>query len=100
VYVGHTGRIIEAKCKELVTRARLGRPEKFAVAEQRTDFNISILRKVTRYTVSIVEKTIDIRLHPNNFNTDRAFTMCQAWYSVTNMCKLPTETPMEKPGRT
>jgi hypothetical protein len=52
------------------------------------DFNnITILDKVTGYMDRIVKEAIEIRLHPNNFNRDRGFTLSRAWQPVTNMLK-------------
>jgi hypothetical protein len=64
------------------------------------DFNIVILEKVTGYMDRLVKEAIEICLHPNNFNRDRGFTFCQAWYPVTYMLKQSGKTPIRKQSQT
>jgi hypothetical protein len=62
----------------------------------RIDFNISVLGKVMGYVDCVMKEALEIRLHPNNCNRDRGFTLSHAWYPVTNMLKQSSETPMKK----
>jgi hypothetical protein len=55
------------------------------------DFNIMTLKKVTGHMDRLVKDTIEIRLHPNNFNRDRGFTLSHAWQPVTNMLSSPAK---------
>jgi predicted GIY-YIG superfamily endonuclease len=72
VYVGQTGRTIEARLKEHRRHVRLNQPERSAVAEHSLttyhliDFDGA--SKLTRYMDRLVRKAIEIRLHPDNFN--------------------------------
>jgi hypothetical protein len=63
------------------------------------DFNnITILEKVTRYMDHLVKEAIEIRLHPNNFNSDGGFNLSRAWQPVTNMLKQSWK-PISKQGQ-
>jgi hypothetical protein len=93
-YIGQAGRTIEARRKEHMRHVRLQQPEKSTVAEQsidtahRIDFNdTSKLCTPTRYMDRLVKDAIEIRLHPNNFNTDEGFSVSHTWRPVINMLK-------------
>jgi hypothetical protein len=86
---------------------RLGQPDMSAVVEHSIEAghvinfnNIMILEKVTGYMDYLVKEAIEIRLHPNNFNRDRGFTLSQACYPVTNMLKQSGKTPIRKQVQT
>jgi hypothetical protein len=92
VYVGQTGRSVEARCKEHMRHIHLEQPEKSAVAEHsvntrhRIDFNsTSVLDKAAGYMDRLVKEAIEIRLNTINFNRDGGFTLSRAWYPVINM---------------
>jgi hypothetical protein len=94
VYIGHTGRTIEARHKEHMRHFQLEQPEKLAVAEHsidtahHIDFNgTSKLCTATRYVDHLVKETIEIQLHPNNFNRDEGFLLSHTWRPVINMLK-------------
>jgi hypothetical protein len=59
----------------------LGQPDKSAVAEHsieagHSNFNMMmVLEKVTGCMNRLVKEAIQIRLHSNNFNRDRGFTL-------------------------
>jgi hypothetical protein len=92
VYVGQTGRSIEARCKAHMRHVCLKQPDKSAVAEHnfntghRTDFSsTSVLDKTTGYMDCIVKEATEIQLNTGNFNRDNGFMWSQAWYPVMNM---------------
>jgi hypothetical protein len=71
-----------------------GQPEKSAVAEHKyeidhnTEFgNITVLDKTLGYMECLIKETTEIRLHPRNFNRDRAFNLSWSWYLLTNIIK-------------
>jgi hypothetical protein len=85
VYIGQTGRSIEARCKEHMRHIRLDQPEKSAVAENsinaghKIDFNIiSVLDRASGYMDRLVKEVIQIRLNKNNINRDNGFTLSRA----------------------
>jgi DNA-binding transcriptional MerR regulator len=82
VYVGQTGRTIEARFKEHRRHVRLNQPERSAVAENsvtkyhRIDLDgASKLGTATRHMDRLLMEAIEIRLHPENFNTDDGFNL-------------------------
>jgi hypothetical protein len=90
VYVGQTGRSMEARCKE--HHIRLEQPEKSAVAEHsintrhHIDFSsTSVLDKAAGYMDCLVKEAIEIWLNTRNFNREGGFTLSWAWYPVINM---------------
>jgi hypothetical protein len=92
VYVGQTGRSIEARCKERQRHIRLERPEKSAVAEhsintgRRIDSSGTyILDTAAGYRNRLVKEAIEIRLNFNNFNRDGDHILSRARYPVINM---------------
>jgi hypothetical protein len=92
VYVGQTGRSIEARYKEHMRHVRLKQPDKSAVAEHNfktghhIDFSsISVLDKTTGYMDRLVKEAIEIQLSTGNFNRDGGFMLSWAWYPVMNM---------------
>jgi hypothetical protein len=94
VYIGQTGRSIEARCKEHMRHIRLDQPEKSAVAEHsintghQIDFNsVSVLDTASGYMDRLVKEAIEIRLNHKNFNRDSGFTLSRAWNSVTKLFK-------------
>jgi hypothetical protein len=40
---------------------------------------VSILDKATGYMDHVIKETIDISLHPRNFNMDGGFTLSWSW---------------------
>jgi hypothetical protein len=75
VYIGQTGRSIEARCKEHMRHRRLDQPEKSAVAEHsfntghQIDFNsTSVLERASEYMDRLVKEAIQIKLNHKNFN--------------------------------
>jgi hypothetical protein len=105
VYVGETGRSIEAWLKEHRRHIRLNQPEKSAVAEHsittshRIIFDGTIkLGTATKYMDRLVKEAIEIRLHPDNFNRD-GFNLSHTWRPIINMLKLPRSAPMAKQGQ-
>jgi hypothetical protein len=75
VYVGQTGRSIEARSKEHLRHVRLEQPEKSAMADHSTstghriDFSsTSALDKTAGYMDRLVKEATEIRLNFNNFN--------------------------------
>jgi hypothetical protein len=101
VYVGQTGRTIEARLKEHRRHVRLNQPERSAVAEHssttyhRIDFDgASKLGTATRYMGRLVREAIEIRLHPDNFNRDDGFNLSHAWRLIIKMLQLPNSAPM------
>jgi hypothetical protein len=105
VYVGQTGRTIEARLKEHKRHVRLNQPEKSAVAEHsittshRINFDgTSKLRTATKYMDSLVKEAIEIWLHPDNFNRDDSFNLNHTWRPIINMLQLPRRAPMAKQG--
>jgi hypothetical protein len=85
VYIGQTGRSIEATCKEHMRHIRLDQPEKSAVAEHRInarhkiDFNnVSVLDRASGYMDRLVKEAIQISLNQNNINRDNGFTLTRA----------------------
>jgi hypothetical protein len=94
VYVGQTGRSMEARCKQHMRHIRLEQPEKSAVAEHsintshRIDFSSTpVLEKTAGYMDRLVKEAIEIRLNTRNFNRDDGFTLSQSWYPVINMLR-------------
>jgi hypothetical protein len=78
VYVGQTGRSIQAKCKEHIRHIHLNQPEKSAVAEHsvntghQIDFsNITILDRTSGYMDPVIKE----RLNRKNFNRDNGFNL-------------------------
>jgi hypothetical protein len=49
--------------------------------------NASILGKASGYMDCLMEKVVEIVLHPRNFNRGRGFNFSLSWYLVTNMLK-------------
>jgi hypothetical protein len=103
VYVGQTGRTIEARCKEHMRHVCLEQPERSTVAEQWIDtghhinFNgTSILGMATRYMDRLVREAIEIWLHPNNFNRDKGFSQSRTWHPLISVLKRSRDTPMGK----
>ncbi|KDR16514.1 hypothetical protein L798_09949, partial [Zootermopsis nevadensis] len=77
VYIGETGRSIEARCTEHKRHIRLVQPEKSAMAEHKfetghnIDFvNTTVLEKTTGYMDRKIKEAVEIKLHPNNFNRE------------------------------
>jgi hypothetical protein len=94
VYIGQTGRSIEARCKEHMRHTRLDQPEKSAVAEHsinsghQIDFNsVSVLDRTSEYMDRLVKEAIQIRLNHKNFNRDNGFTLSRAWNPITKLFK-------------
>jgi hypothetical protein len=92
VYVGQTGRSIEAKCKEHMRHVHLKQHDKPVVAKHNfntghcIDFSsTSVLDKTTGYMERIVKEATEIRLNTRNFNRDGGFILSRAWYPVINM---------------
>jgi hypothetical protein len=92
VYVGQTGRSIEARCKEHLRHIRLEQLEKSAMAEHsiNTGHHIefsstSILDKAAGYMDCLIKEAVEIRLNFNNFNRDCGFLLSRAWYAVNKM---------------
>jgi hypothetical protein len=89
VYIGQSGRSIEARCKEHTGHIRLDQPEKSAIAEHsistghQIDFNVSVLDRASGYMDRLVKEAIQIRLNHKNFNRDHGFTLSRAWNPVT-----------------
>jgi hypothetical protein len=103
VYVGQTGRTIEARLKEHRRHVHLNQLEKSAVEEHSIttshliDFNsTSILGKATKYVDYLVKEGIEIWLHPNNFNRDDRFNLSHTWRPIIKMLQLPRSTPIAK----
>jgi hypothetical protein len=101
VYVGQTGRTIEARLKEHRRHVLLNQPERSAVAEHslttyhRIDFHdASKLKTATRYMDRLVREAIEIRLYPDNFNRDDGFNLSYAWRPIIKMLQLPNSAPM------
>jgi hypothetical protein len=91
VYIGQTGRSVEARCKECIRHIRLDQPEKSAVAEHsintrhKIDFNVSVLDRASGYMDHLVKEAIQIRLNQKNFNRDNGFTLRWAWNPITKL---------------
>jgi hypothetical protein len=92
VYIGQTGRSVEARCKERMRHTRLDEPEKSAVAEHsinaghKIEFdNVAVLDRASGYMDRLVDEAIQIRLNQNNFNRDNGFTLSRAWHPVTKL---------------
>jgi hypothetical protein len=64
VYIGQTGRCIEARCKEHVRHIQLDQPEKSAVVEHsintghEIDFNVSVLDRASGYMDCLIKEAI------------------------------------------
>jgi hypothetical protein len=91
VYIGQTGRSIEARCKEHMRHIRLDQPEK-SVAEHsintghQIDFNnVSVLDRASGYVDCLVKEAIQISLNQNNFNRDNGFALSWAWNPGTKL---------------
>jgi hypothetical protein len=91
VYIGQTGRSIEARCKEHMRHIRLDQPEKSMVAEHsinarlQIDFSVSVLDRALGYMDCLVKEAIQIRLNQNNINRDNGFTLSRAWNPTTKL---------------
>jgi hypothetical protein len=92
VYIGQTGRSIEARCKEHMRHIWLNQPEKSAVVEHsintghQIDFNsISVLDRASEYMDHLIKEAIQIRLNHKNFNRDSGFKLSWAWNPVTKL---------------
>jgi hypothetical protein len=91
VYIGHTGRFIEARCKEHMRHIRLSQPEKSVVAEysintgHKVDFNVSVFGRASGYMDCFVKEATQIRLNQNNINRDNGFTLNRAWNPVSKL---------------
>jgi hypothetical protein len=92
VYIGQTGRSIEARCKEHMRHIRLDQPQKSAVAEHsinaghKIDFNnVSVLDRASGYMDRLVKEAIQIRINQNIITRDNGFTMSRAWNPVTKL---------------
>jgi hypothetical protein len=92
IYVGQTGRSIEARCKEHTRHIRLKQSDKSAVAEHNTntghriDFSsTSVLGKTASYVDCLIKEAVEIRLNTKNFNRDGSLMLSPVWYPVMNM---------------
>jgi hypothetical protein len=83
VYIGQTGRSIEARCKEHMRHIWLDQPEKSAVAEHsiNTGHQIDFNNRASGYMDRLVKEAIQIRLNYKNFN----YTLSRAWNPVTKL---------------
>lgn len=86
VYIGQTGRTIEARCNEHKRCIRLGYPEKSAVAQHMYDHDHHInfqgvrnLGNQPTYWGRVVAEALEIKLHRNNYNRDNGLELSQAW---------------------
>jgi hypothetical protein len=92
VYIGQTGRSIEARYKEHMRHIQLDEPEKCVVAEHsinighQIDFNnVSVLDRASGYMDRLVKEAIQIQLNHKNFNRDDGFMLSQAWNPITKL---------------
>jgi predicted GIY-YIG superfamily endonuclease len=106
VYMGQTGRTIEARVKEHRRHVRLNQLERSAVAENSLtiyhsmDFDgASKLRTATRYMDRVVSEAIEIRLHPDNFNRDDGFNLSYAWRPIIKILQQSNSAPMANQGQ-
>jgi hypothetical protein len=106
VYVGQTGRTVEARLKEHRRHVRLNQPERSAVAEHslttyhRIDFDgASKLGTATRYLDRVVREAIEIRLHTDNFNRDDGFNLSYAWRPIIKILQPSNSAPMANQGQ-
>jgi hypothetical protein len=106
VYMGQTGRTIEARLKEHRRYVRLYQTERSAVAEpslstyHRIDFDgSSKLGTATRYMDGLVREAIEIRLHQENFKRDDGFNLSCAWCTIIKILQTPNSVPMANPGQ-
>jgi hypothetical protein len=105
VYVGQTGRTIEARLKEHRRHVHLNQPDKSAVAQHsitshRINFDsTSKLGTATKYMDCLVKEAIEIWLHPDNFNRDDRFNLSHTWCPIIKMLQLPRSAPTAKQGQ-
>ena len=90
VYLGHSGRTVDDRCKEHKRFIRQHQPEKSAVADHSIstghcfDFcGTSLLDRTSWYFVGLVKEAVEIRLTENNCNTDAGFILSHAWSPIT-----------------
>jgi hypothetical protein len=91
VYLGHSGRTVEERCKEHKRYIRQHQRDKSAVAEHSIstghcfDFcgTASLLDITSGYVDGVVKETVEIRLTKNNCNTDDGFIFSHAWLPIT-----------------
>jgi hypothetical protein len=93
VYIGQTGRSVDARLKENQRHLRLEHPDKSAVAEHsivldhRMQFHsTAILASKSHYLDRIIMEAIEIKLHPNNMNKETGFCLNKSWKPI--ICSL------------
>jgi hypothetical protein len=63
-------------------------------AENRINFkDVTVLARTASCMDCLVKETIEIWLHPNNFNRDRGFPFSCSWNLATNVTKHIKEGP-------
>jgi hypothetical protein len=63
----------------------LMQPHRFEMKHIINFSNTAILDKALGYTVLLIKKAIEMRLHPTNFKQNRGFNLNWFWYLATNM---------------
>ena len=85
-YIGQSGRKIKDRFKEHERHIHLNQPEKSAVAKlslvigHKIEWkNTTVLHNTSHYKKRIIQETIEIALHKQNFNKEDAYPLIQAW---------------------
>jgi hypothetical protein len=96
VYIGQTGRSVDAWLKEHQRHIHLEHPDMCAVAEHCVDLghhiqfhNTFVLVTKTQYTDRVVREAIEIELDCNNMNREVGFCLSKSWKPLNCSIKKP-----------
>jgi hypothetical protein len=106
VYAGQTSRTIEIRCQEYIRHLQHGQTEKSAAEEHLLNRGHAIqfaktcrLNRTTTYTNWIVNKAIEIQIHPGKFIRGAGYIFSCTWQPVISVLKHSPEPAIDSPSQ-